>query len=384
MIHRIINTSYQSSYFLFGPRGTGKSTLLRATFEPEDTLWIDLLDPAEEDVLARNPGELEARIQASPSRPWIVIDEVQKVPRILDVVQGLIERTSRKFVLTGSSARKLRRGASNLLGGRAFVYRLHPFTHRELGENFDLEKALRWGTLPRIHTLADPGDRDQYLRAYALTYLKEEIAAEQIVRKLDPFRQFLEVAAQENGKIINFSRIAADVGVDTKTVQSYFSILEDTLVGILLPPYHASIRKRQRANPKFYLFDPGVKRALDRTLGVTLQAGTHAFGSAFEHLVILEAMRLGDYRSNDWRFSYLRTKDDAEIDLVIDRPGQPIAIVEIKSAERVQERDAAGIQRFVPDFESCEAFLLSRDRREKRIGSVWCLPWEDGLLKLGL
>lgn len=354
-------------------------------FKPDDALWIDLLDPAEEDVFARHPGELEARIGASPpTRSWVVIDEVEKVPRLLDVVHRLIECTPRKFVLTGSSGRKLRRGASNLLGGRAFVYHLHPFTHRELGDAFDLEHALRWGTLPRVHTLVDPGDKDQYLRAYALTYLKEEIVAEQVVRRLDPFRQFLEVAAQENGKIVNFSRIAGDVGADTKTVQSYFSILGDTLVGILLPPYHASVRKRQRTNPKFYFFDPGVKRALDKTLGVALQEGTYAFGSAFEHLVILETLRLSEYRSNDWRFSYLRTKDDAEIDLVIDRPGKPVAIVEIKSTRRVQERDTAALQRFVPDFEACEAFLLSRDPHEKRIGDVWCFPWQVGLEKLGL
>ncbi len=385
MVYREITLSGSGSYFLFGPRGTGKTTLLQTVHRPDLALWIDLLDPAEEDLFARHPGELEARVAAAPpSVSWVVIDEVQRVPRLLDVVHRLIESSSRKFVLTGSSGRKLRRGASNLLGGRAFVYRLHPFTHRELGDAFDLEHALRWGTLPRVHTLADPADKDQYLRAYALTYLKEEIVAEQVVRKLDPFRHFLEVAAQENGKIVNFSKLADDVGVDTKTVQSYFSILEDTLVGTLLPPYHASIRKRQRENPKFHLFDPGVKQALDRTLGVALQEGTYAFGAAFEHLVVLEAMRLSDYRSNDWRFSYLRTKDDAEIDLVIERPGRPVALVEIKSSARVHERDARPLQRFVPDFGACEAFLLSRDPHEKRFGDVWCFPWQVGLARLGL
>jgi uncharacterized protein len=354
-------------------------------FRPDDTLFIDLLDPVEEDTFARNPAELEARVAAlPPTVSRVVIDEVQKSPRLLDVVHRLIESSSRRFIMTGSSARKLRRGASNLLAGRAFVHDLFPLTHRELAGAFVLDHALTWGTLPRIEALEDPKDRERYLRAYALTYLKEEITAEQVLRKLDPFRQFLEVAAQGNGKIINFSKIAQDVGADTKTVQSYFSVLEDTLIGFALPPYHASIRKRQRANPKFYFFDPGVKRALDRTIGVPLQDGTYAFGQAFEHFVILEAYRLASYRESDWTFSYLRTKDDAEIDLVIERPGMPVAILEIKSTPQVRERDVAPLARFVPAFGSCEAFCLTRDPHPKKIGNVWCLPWQEGLEKLGL
>ena len=385
MIHRILNPTHTSSYFLFGPRGTGKTTLVRTLIRPEEALFIDLLDPAEEDLFLRSPGELEARVKAlPPAGTWVVIDEIQKAPRLLDLVHKLIESSVRKFVMTGSSGRKLRRGASNLLAGRAFVYRLHPLTHREVGDAFDLEHALRWGTLPRVHQLGDSRDKDDYLRAYALTYLKEEIIAEQVIRKLAPFRQFLEVAAQGNGKIVNYSKIAEDVGADTKTVQSYFSILEDTLVGTLLPPYHASIRKRQRSNPKFYLFDPGVKRALDRTLSVPLQDGTYAFGSAFEHFVILEALRLSCYRANDWALSYLRTKDDAEIDLVIERPGLPVALVEIKSTHNVRERDVAPVRRFVPDFGACEAFCLSLDPHEKKLGQVWCFPWQKGLEKMGL
>jgi uncharacterized protein len=385
MVPRILNPTKTNSYFLFGPRGTGKTTLVKALFRPDEALFIDLLDPSEEDLFSRSPGELEARIRAQPpATGWVVIDEVQKAPRLLDLVHKLVESSPRRFVMTGSSSRKLRRGASNLLAGRAFVYQLHPLTHRELGAAFDLDRALRWGTLPRVHQLEDSSDRDQYLRAYSFTYLKEEIVAEQVIRKLDPFRQFLQVAAQDNGKIVNFSKIAEDVGADTKTVQSYFSILEDTLVGILLPPYHASIRKRQRANPKFYLFDPGVKRALDRPLGIPLQEGTYAFGCAFEHFVILEALRLSSYRANDWAFSYLRTKDDAESDLVIERPGLPTAIVEIKSTRTVRERDAAPLQRFIPDFGSCEACCLSQDPHEKKLGEVWCFPWQEGLAKLGL
>jgi predicted AAA+ superfamily ATPase len=273
---------------------------------------------------------------------------------------------------------------SNLLAGRAFVYHLYPFTHKELGEDFNLENALQWGTLPKIFHLESSEDKAQYLRAYALTYLKEEIVAEQIVRKLAPFRQFLEVAAQSNGKIINYKKIADDIGVDIKTVQSYFTILEDTLTGFLLPAYHASIRKRQRANPKFYFFDPGVKRALDRTLTLGMREGTYAYGDAFEHFIILEIMRLCNYQNRDWLFSYLKTKDNAEIDLIADRPGLSTLLLEIKSSTKITERDVYTLNRFMAAFSKSEAFCLSRDPNEKKIGRTWCVHWKRGFDILGL
>jgi predicted AAA+ superfamily ATPase len=249
---------------------------------------------------------------------------------------------------------------------------------------FDLKQILLWGTLPEIFNLHTAEDKSHFLRAYALTYLKEEIIAEQIIRKLQPFRFFLEVAAQSNGKIINFTRIANDIGVDTQTVQSYFTILEDTLVGCMLPSYHKSIRKRQRSNPKFYYFDTGVKRALDRTLTLDIQEGTYSYGLAFEHFIILEIMRMSSYKNNDWRFSCLKTKDNAEIDLIIERPGMPEVLIEIKSTRTIQERDVAALDRFVKDFASCEAFCISRDIQEKKIRSVRCLHWEKALGELGL
>ena len=272
MFRRLLQTTRQNSFFLFGARGTGKTTYIRNEFNPDAVLYIDLLDAEIEDAYRRTPQRLERQIRALPQTvEWVLIDEVQRAPRLLDVVHRLIERTDKRFVLTGSSSRKLRRGASNLLAGRAFVYNLFPLTVPELEDAFDLEDALRWGTLPGIYALEANEDKQSYLRAYALTYLKEEIVAEQIVRRLDPFRQFLEVAAQSNGTIINYANIARDVGADPKTVISYFSILEDTLVGFLLPAFHRSIRKQQRTNPKFYFFDTGVKRSLDRTLDVPAQ-----------------------------------------------------------------------------------------------------------------
>ncbi|MFQ5628705.1 MAG: ATP-binding protein, partial [bacterium] len=183
-----------------------------------------------------------------------------------------------QFIMTGSSARKLKRGAANLLAGRAFVYHLFPLTAQELKGDFELRTALEFGSLPEVWNLKEKDLAIRYLEAFSRTYLKEEVWNEQIIRKLEPFSYFLEVAAQMNGKVLNFSKIARDIGVDTKTVQSYFQILEDTLLGFLVPPFHRSVRKRQLTNPKFYFFDAGVKRALERTLTVSLLPQTYAFG----------------------------------------------------------------------------------------------------------
>ena len=296
---------------------------------------------------------------------------------------GAFPRSGKRFVLTGSSSRKLRRGASNLLAGRAFVYSLHPLTAPEFQDAFQLEEALAWGTLPRLFSLDRTEDRQAYLRAYALTYLKEEIVAEQIVRRLDPFRQFLEVAAQSNGTIVNYANIARDVGADPKTVLSYFSILEDTLVGSLLPAFHRSLRKQQRTSPKFYYFDTGVKRSLERTLDIPLQPGTYEYGKAFEHFVITQILHLSRYRYPDWRCSYLRTGAGAEIDLVIERPGMPTALVEIKSTDRLDERDVRNIARFTQDFADPLALCISRDPARMQMGHVLCLPWREALDELG-
>ena len=384
MFHRMLKPQ-QHSFFLFGPRGTGKTTFLRSFFAEKKPLWIDLLDPKTEDRYARDPDTLIHEVEGSRgSLEWVVIDEVQKLPKLLDAVHFLIEKKGIKFALTGSSARKMKGGSANLLAGRAFVYHLFPLTAVELGSSFDLGSVLRWGSLPAVARMGTEPESSEFLRAYALTYLKEEIWGEHIIRRLDPFRRFLEIAAQMNGEIVNYANIAADIGADLKTVQSHYVILEDTLVGVLLEPFHLSLRKRQRKNPKFYFFDTGVKSALARSLDQPLTPGSYAYGKAFEHFVVLEAFRRNSYLRKDFRFSYLRTKDDAEIDLVLERPGLRSAFVEIKSAERVDERSTRTLERFCRDFGRAEAFCLSRDPGVKKIGSVRALPWEKGLGELGL
>lgn len=374
---------------MFGARGTGKSTFLREFFPTENVLWIDLLDPIQEEQYALHPNSLKEEIKEQKPH-WIVIDEIQKVPKLLDIVHQLIESSKGKtrFAITGSSARKLKHGSANLLAGRAFMNYLFPLTATELGEKFSLTEALQWGTLPRITQLLTPEEKIAFLKSYALTYLKEEVWAEHVVRRLDPFRKFLEIAAQSSGELINYTNIARDVGADTKTVQSYFQILEDTLIGFLLNPYHRSLRKQQHQAPKFYFFDIGVKRALNHTLTQEITPSTYDFGKTFEHFVILEAHRLNEYCQKDFRFYYLQTKDNAEVDLIIERPGKPVALIEIKSSETVDERDTRIVERFLKDFPkkfgSPQGFCFSRDPRPKKIGSVHALPWEMGLKEIGL
>jgi predicted AAA+ superfamily ATPase len=229
-------------------------------------------------------------------------------------------------------------------------------------------------------------ERKEFLRTYALTYMKEEVWGEQLIKNMTPFRRFLEIAAQCNGQIINAANIARDIGADPKTVQNYFEVLEDTLLGFHLDPFHSSVRKRLSQKPKFYLFDPGIKRALDRTLNVELVPGTYAYGKAFEHWVILEAFRINNYLRRDYRFSYLRTKDDAEVDLMIERPGMKRAAVEIKSASRITNSDARtrSFAKLVSDLKNTDGYLLSQDPLERKVDGIWCLPWQRGFIELGL
>lgn len=385
MIGRLQNMPKNRHFFLFGARGTGKTTLLRHEFGTSGALWIDFLSDEDEERFSHHP-DLLSRILEREEYPYVIIDEVQKVPKILDIVHREIERKhSTKFIMTGSSARKLKRGGADMLAGRAFTFFLHPLTYRELGERFDLKDVLEFGSLPGLTQYTSREDKQNFLRAYTRTYLKEEIRVEQIVRHIDPFRDFLEIAAQCNGEIINYAKIAREVGVDDKTVRNYFSILEDTLLGIFLPSYHHSVRKQQRESPKFYLFDPGIKRVLDRTTTVELLEQTYAFGKAFEHWVILEVFRLNDYFQKDYKFYYLRTKNGVEIDLIIDRPGREDLIVEIKSTRRVGIDDITRLRRFAADWDRpVIPYVWSRDPVKQEIEGVRCLPWEAGMEEAGL
>jgi predicted AAA+ superfamily ATPase len=380
MFQRQLNVPKSNRFFLFGPRGTGKSTLVKSISDDRNRLYINLLLSQDEDFYGRNPDELLNVVRALPAHVNdVIIDEIQKVPKLLDVVHELIETTPKRFILTGSSARKLKSGAANLLAGRAFSRQLLPLTYKELGDRFSIDDAMRWGTLPKVFGLVTDQDKSDYLVAYSQTYLKEEVWGEQLIRKMDPFRKFLEIAAQSNGKIINFSNIARDTGVDSKTIKSYFEILEDTLVGFFLEAYSPNVRKAVYKSPKFYFFDIGVTRALSRILDVLPKPATSYYGESFEHLVILELYKQLLYSGKQYRLSYLRTQADNEIDLIVDRPGRNPIVIEIKSTREITEEKLRSMKFFNDEFPDAEFLCLSQDPVTKKYDRITAIHWLQGI-----
>lgn len=383
MFPRSLNLIKSNSFFLFGARGVGKSTLLESYFANDHVLLIDLLN-----------SEILAQLQARPDRlrdmvsqagkEWVVIDEIQKVPQLLDEVHSLIEGSKQKFALTGSSARKLKRGSANLLAGRAFVFNLFPLTHIELGSEFKLEQVLTYGSLPKIFELQSPREKNLFLKAYGETYLKEEILIEQLIRNLPPFRKFLALAAAQDTEIVSYSSIARDILVDPKIVKNYYSILQDTLLGFLLEPYHTSLRKRQKNSPKFYWFDVGVRRALTGNIDYEINPGSFEFGSLFESFLVNEIHRLLIYSEKSHNLSFIRIDENLEIDLIIERPGLPTYLIEIKSTDRVNESHVKSLAKYCPEIKNSVPVLLSRDKVSKTIGRVHCFEWQQGLKEIGV
>jgi len=383
MFQREVKLPQKNSYFLFGARGTGKTTLLKDRMD-QNSWYIDLLNLDIEDSYRIDPELLSRQIDAlDTSVIQIVIDEIQKLPKLLDIIHRKIGETNIQFILTGSSARKLKRGSANMLAGRAFVINLHPLTSSETSDEFVLQEALEYGTLPEIYKFDERIDKLRYLRTYAQTYLKEEVWAEQLVRKLDPFRMFLDTAAQAHGEVVNYSKIARQVGVDDKTVQNYFQILEDTLVGVLLPSFDRSVRKRQRKAPKFYYFDSGVQRVLNNTIDVPLKQSTYAYGRAFEHLVVMEIMRTASYLEIGTKFSYLRAENGAEVDLVIEHSGK-LVLIEIKSGSTIQEEYLKHLRSYLKDFPEAHAICIYDGDTEQIIDNIQILPWRTALKKIFL
>jgi predicted AAA+ superfamily ATPase len=384
MLKRLINLSTNQSFFLFGARGTGKTSLVKSHFsvfgEGREVLYLDLLNLDLEAKYQLNPEALYKELSAlHPETTVIIIDEIQKVPRLLDVVHRKIEESSLKFVLTGSSARKLKRGGANLLAGRAVVFNLYPLLAEELGSQFDLHQALLFGTLPRVVTLNEPIEKRRSLVAYANTYLKEEVWGEQLVRKIEPFRRFLQVAAQSHGQPVNYTKIARDVGVDHSTVRSYYAILEDTLVGFFLHAYAGSERQKLRKTPKFYLFDNGVKRALDGSIDFGVHHGSFEYGVLFEQLVIAEILRRIAYSELSVVPSFFATEGGAEIDLLLERAGRVEALIEIKSGSKIDSEDLRHIRTLGPQFRGAKCYCLYGGDTRYLEGDVMVVPWLEGV-----
>jgi predicted AAA+ superfamily ATPase len=367
--------STEETCFLWGPRQTGKSTLLKTLF-PE-AMFYDLLLSNQYRRFVADPSILRQECEAlglnkSNQQHPIIIDEVQKVPELLDEVHWLIENRGLRFILCGSSPRKLKRSHGNLLGGRGVRYELFPLVFPEV-HDFSLHKALNSGLLPRHYLGRSPA---KLLQAYIGDYLKEEIAAEAVTRNIPAFNRFLETAALSNGEMINFNNIAGDCGVSAPTVKGYFQILEDTLIGRFIPAFRKRVKRRLISASRFVFFDMGIVVHLARRGEV--KEGSELFGRVFEHFITLEILAHSSYSDLDYRVSYWRTASQLEVDLIL---GDDIAI-EIKSADRVTDKHLKGLRAF-KDEHTARCILVSRDPRPRKTpDDILILPWQDFLERL--
>lgn len=382
MYNRIVDLSIVDgdSVFVFGARQTGKSTLLMERYP--DATWYDLLDGKTLERLSRNPALLGQELSMLPDNSLVVIDEVPLLPELLNEVHRLIVRKNLRFILCGSSARKLKRQGINTLGGRAIPIRLFPLVSAEIPD-FDLIRAVNQGLLPR-HYMATPDVAWRRMQAYIGVYLKEEIKAESLVRNLQAFNRFMEVAALTDGEMVNYSNIANDCGIDSKTVKEYFAILEETLVGYMIPAYQKAVKRKLRQSPKFYYFDVCIPNYL---LGrKALVPGSADFGHSFEHLIIQELIAYLSYRNIENAISYWHTYSEHEVDAVL---GDAQVAIEIKSSNQVQARQLSGLRLFKEEHPEARLIVVSLDAKPRQLNDIEIYPatiflqklWNDEILK---
>jgi uncharacterized protein len=359
------------SAFLWGARQTGKSTLLKALFP--DSLYFDLLLSDEYNRFLRNPSLLREIILASGTSEIIVIDEIQRIPSLLNEIQWLIVNTNSRFILSGSSPRNILRTGGNLLGGRALRYELYPLVYREIPD-FDLLRALNNGLLPRHYLAANPV---KLLSAYVGSYLRDEIMAEAKIRNINSFSRFLEMAAFSNGEMVNYSNIASDCGVSAPTVKEYFQILEDTLTGRFLPSFQKKPKRRVILAPKFYFFDIGIANYLLKR--GRIEMGSESFGKAFEHFIYLELYAHSKYSDLNYLISYWRTASQIEVDFIL---GDHEVAIEVKSTNMVSLRHIKGLKSFADEYPVKKLIVVSNDPYPRKIENVDILPWNVFLEKL--
>lgn len=374
MINRIqsFDNLGRESAFLWGPRQTGKSTLLKSLFPHAP--HYDLLLSSEYQRLVQNPAVLREELRANPpGQSPIIIDEIQKIPELLDEIQWMIVNLGYQFIMCGSSPRRLRRGGGNLLGGRAFHYELFPFVSVELPD-FDLFRALNHGMLPRHYLGSSP---EMMVRAYVGDYLREEIAAEAATRNVPAFSRFLESAAFSNGEMVNYENIARECGVSSPTVKAYYQVLVDTLLGRFVEVYQRRPKRRVIKAPKFYFFDLAIVNFLLRR-GKILP-GSEILGRVFERFIYQELIAHSHYSGMGYPIHFWRTASRLEVDFVIGER-EPIAI-EVKSCT-VQQRHIKGLLCFKEEYPKARLLLVSFDARPRKIGSVSVLPWRDFLENL--
>jgi len=363
------------SAFLWGPRKTGKTTFLKAAF-PDSTVY-DLLRTDLLLEFSKRPSLLRERLLAAEPKRLkepIIIDEVQKVPQLLDEIHWLIENKGLRFILCGSSARKLKRGKANLLGGRAWRYEMHPLVSAELGE-LDLLKALNRGMIP-AHYLQE--EYRKSLRAYIRDYLKEEVFDEGLTRNIPAFSRFFDAVGYSHGELTNYANIARDCGVDAKTVKEYYQILVDTLLGTMIEPYSRRQDRQVISKAgKFYLFDVGVAGAIIQRR-IPQEKGEQ-FGKAFEHFILMEILAHRSYRELDYDLNFWRTKSGLEVDFIL---GRGEVAIEVKGSSRIDSSDLRPLKAFIQEYRPAQALVVCNERLPRVHEGIRILPWREFLKML--
>ncbi|MCK4325193.1 ATP-binding protein [bacterium] len=373
MYSRLIRAPESKSFFLFGPRGTGKTTWVKYSFPK--AIYLDLLEAEIFNDLLANPQRLEDFIPKD-FKDWVIIDEVQRIPELLNEVHRLIEKYRYKFILTGSSGRKLRRKGPNLLGGRALTYSLHPLTAAELGKDFNLSHSLKYGHLPCAYTESNPKG---YLESYVRTYLEEEVRQEGVTRNLAAFSRFLEAASFSQGSTLNISSVARECAIERKVVENYFTILEDLLIAYRLPVFTKKAKRRLVAHPKFYFFDVGVYRTL-RPMG-PLDMPEQVEGAAFETLFFQELKAINDALNLGYTISYWRTSNHMEVDFVL-YGNRGIMAFEVKRTGRVSRPALSGLTSFLKDYPMARAYFVYGGERRLRRDDIEIVPIKDILKEI--
>jgi len=370
-------TPPKESFFLFGPRGTGKSTWLKEYYA--DALWIDLLEPETFRSYSAYPERLRELVLGNPEKKAVVIDEVQKAPELLEVVHSLIEKKlGIQFILTGSSSRKLKRTGVDLLAGRALKKTLHPFMVAELKEQFNLEDSLKYGTLPLVF---EADDKEKTLKSYAALYIQEEVQAERLVRNIGNFSRFLEVVSFSHSSLLNISNVSRECQVERKVVENYVEILEDLLLSHRVPVFTRRAKRATASHPKFYFFDAGIFRSL-RSSG-PLDRPEEIAGAALEGLVAQHLIAWNSYRGEKNSLFYWRTRAGSEVDFVL--YGEEVFwAIEVKNTARISNSDLRSLGAFKTDYPECQPILLHRGLEKLVKKGILCLPCEKFLKKLTL
>ena len=363
----------RSSIFIFGPRGTGKTAWIKEHLSK--SIYIDLLDFSNYSTLSANPGRLENLIPNN-YKDWVVIDEVQKVPELLNEVHRLIEGKDIRFILTGSSARSLRKAGVNLLAGRALTYYMHPLVVQEIGKDFNLQHAIEFGLLPDAVTHDDP---KRYLESYIQTYVKEEVLQEGLTRNIGSFNRFLEVASFSQGSLLNLSEISRELALSRSTVASYFEILEDLLLAKTINPFTHRMKRKIIAQQKFYFFDTGVFRSL-RPMGI-LDKVEEADGAALETLFFQSLQAINDYYNLGYKIYFWRTTSGVEVDFILYGP-KGLHAFEIKRSDKITSKALKGLKAFKEDYPEAKASIIYFGKHREYHSDIQAVPFEDALKEL--